>query len=107
VQHTLAAPWSPASDRGIYGFWIAVVWAAMLGGFGLDFARYMGETPPPPFILHFHAAVYVFWLGLVTCQILWIETGNPPAHRHGGVGSMASAPDPSGGVIRCGRALDR
>jgi hypothetical protein len=80
VQHTLATPWSPASDRKIYGLWIAVVWAAVLAGFGLDFTRYIGETPPPPFILHFHAAVYVLWLGLVTFQILWIETGNVRRH---------------------------
>jgi hypothetical protein len=26
MQHTSATPWSPASDRKIYGFWIAVLW---------------------------------------------------------------------------------
>lgn len=76
----LVTPWSPASDRKIYGVWIALVWAGMLAGFGLDFARYLGETPAPPVILHFHAAVYVLWLGLVSFQILWIETGNVRRH---------------------------
>jgi hypothetical protein len=61
--------------------WIALVWAAVLAGFGLDFARYLGESPPPPFILHFHAAVYVLWLGLVTLQILWVEVGNLRRHK--------------------------
>jgi hypothetical protein len=77
---TPAAPWSPASDRKIYGVWIGVVWAAVLAGFGLDFTRYVGEMPAQPFILHFHAAVYVLWLGLVSFQILWIETGNVRRH---------------------------
>jgi hypothetical protein len=47
----------------------------------MDFARYMGETPPPPFILHVHAAVFVLWLALVALQILWIEIGNPRRHK--------------------------
>jgi len=61
--------------------WIGVVWAAILAGFGLDFARYQGEAPPPPFILHFHAAVFVLWLTLVTLQILWVEMGNLRRHK--------------------------
>ncbi len=81
VQGSLTTPQSPASDRKIYGVWIGMVWAGLLAGFGLDFTRYLGEMPaPPPFILHFHAAVYVLWLGLVSFQILWIETGNVRRH---------------------------
>lgn len=72
--------WSPASDRKVYAVWIGVVWAAVLVGFGMDIARYLGEAPAPPFILHIHAAVYVLWLVLVTLQILWIETGNIRRH---------------------------
>ena len=62
MNQVAALAWSPASDRKIYAIWIAVVWAAILVGFGMDFARYVGEAPPPPFILHFHAAVYVLWI---------------------------------------------
>lgn len=58
-----------------------MVWAAILAGFGLDFARYQGEAPPPPFILHFHAAVFVLWLTLVTLQNLWVEMGNLRRHK--------------------------
>ena len=46
-------------DRKIYIGWIAIVWAAIISGFGLDFGRYMAERPGPPLILHLHAAVYV------------------------------------------------
>jgi hypothetical protein len=81
MQQVAATAWSPASDRKIYAVWIGMVWAAILAGFGLDFTRYLGEGPQPPFILHFHAAVYVLWLGLVTLQILWIERGNLRRHK--------------------------
>ena len=81
MQRVAATAWSPASDRKIYAVWIGVVWAAILAGFGMDFARYAGEAPPPPFILHVHAAVYVLWLGLVSFQILWVEMGNLRRHK--------------------------
>jgi hypothetical protein len=81
VQQVTVTAWSPVRDRKIYAVWIAMVWAGILAGFGLDFVRYLGETPPPPFILHFHATVYVLWLGLVTLQILWIEIGKVRIHK--------------------------
>ncbi len=49
MQQVAATAWSPASDRKIYAVWIGVVWAAILAGFGLDFVRYLGEMPRPPF----------------------------------------------------------
>src|ERR1700691_4369204 len=81
MQQVAATAWSPASDRKIYVVWIGVVWAAILAGFGLDFVRYLGETPPPPVILHVHAVVLVLWLGLVTLQILLVETGKLRRHK--------------------------
>lgn len=81
MQQVAAIAWPPASDRKIYAIWIGLVWAAILAGFGMDFARYLGEAPPPPFILHFHAAVFALWLALVTFQILWIEIGNVRRHK--------------------------
>ncbi len=76
-----ARTWDPRSDRKAYIVWIACVWAAIIAGFGLDFARYLGETPAPPLILHFHGAVYVAWLALVTTQVLLVEGGKVRLHR--------------------------
>jgi hypothetical protein len=78
-----AAPkaWPAASDRKIYIVWMGVVWAAILAGFGVDLVRYFGETPAPPLILHFHAAVYVSWLVLASTQIFLVEAGNVRLHK--------------------------
>jgi hypothetical protein len=83
---TAAAPgavraWDSRSDRKAYLVWIACVWAAIVAGFGLDFGRYLGEAPAPPFILHVHGAIYVVWLSLVTTQILLVEGGRVRLHK--------------------------
>lgn len=71
---------------------MAAIWLAMLGGFGLDFARYVHESPPPPALLHVHAAVYVAWLVLVTVQIFLVEAGNVRLHmRLGWATAIVSA----------------
>src|SRR5579871_1514869 len=72
------------TDHKVYTVWMATVWVAMLGGFGLDFARYLHESPPPPVLLNVHAAVYVTWLVLVSVQILLIEGGNVRLHMRMG-----------------------
>ncbi|HTY93957.1 MAG TPA: hypothetical protein VMC02_08715 [Steroidobacteraceae bacterium] len=63
---------------------MGVIWAAVLLGFVPDLPRYFHESPPPPSILHFHAAVFFLWLILVTLQILWIETRKFRLHRQMG-----------------------
>lgn len=89
---TISAVLPPRTDRNAYVVWMAVIWAAMLAGFGLDFRRYLGETPPPPAILHIHAAVYVFWLVLVSIQILLVQNGNIRLHmRLGWATAIVSA----------------
>jgi hypothetical protein len=42
MQQVAATARSPAGDRKIYAVWIGMVWAAILAGFGMDFARYLG-----------------------------------------------------------------
>jgi hypothetical protein len=79
---TPAGPaWAATGDRGIYVLWIALIWAGTLVGFVPDIGRYLAETPAPPFILHFHGAVYTVWLALVTAQIALIEVKKPALHR--------------------------
>jgi hypothetical protein len=52
----------------------------------------MHETPPPPGILHIHAAVYVFWLVLVSMQIFLVQSGNIRFHmRLGWATAIVSA----------------
>ena len=71
---------------------MSIIWAAMLAGFGLDFGRYLGETPPPPHILHIHGAIYVVWLILVSVQIFLVQTGNIRLHmRLGWATAIVSA----------------
>jgi len=48
VHHVATTAWSPASDRKIYVVWIGLVWAAILAGFGLDFAAIWARRPHHP-----------------------------------------------------------
>jgi hypothetical protein len=83
---------STRTDRKIYMVWMAMIWVAILGGFGLDFPRYLHESPPPPALLHVHAAVYLAWLVLVSVQVLLVEAGNVRLHmRLGWATTIVSA----------------
>jgi len=73
--------WDPRTDRKAYMVWMALVLLAVVGGFGIDFVRYLGESPPPPAILHVHGAVYAAWLALVVIQIALVEKGDIRSHR--------------------------
>ena len=87
---TLAArAWHPASDRKAYIVWMGAVWVAVLSGFGLDFVRYLGETPAPPLILHLHGAVFVVWMVLVSTQIFLVEASNVKLHKQLGWATAA------------------
>jgi len=76
-----ARAWLPSSDRKAYIVWMATVWLAVLVGFGVDFTRYLSESPAPPPILHIHGAVYVTWMALVSAQIFLVESGKVKLHR--------------------------
>ncbi len=71
---------------------MGIIWAAILGGFALDFRRYMGEIPPPPIILHVHGAIYAIWLVLVSVQIFLVQSGDIRLHmRLGWATAIVSA----------------
>ena len=71
----------PAKDRGIYGVWIGLIWAGMLGGFVPDLKNFLSEAPPPPVVLHAHAIVSTLWLAAITAQIALVEVRNVALHR--------------------------
>ncbi|QUD88528.1 hypothetical protein [Phenylobacterium montanum] len=79
------------ADRKITLVWILSIWAVVLFGFGADFARFLHEAPAPPFILGLHGAFSVTWLGLVSTQVLFAETGNIRLHRRLGWWTIAVA----------------
>jgi hypothetical protein len=78
VAHKLSVR---SADRNIFVVWMGLIWVAVIVGFVPDFARYLGEAPPPPLILHFHAAIFLLWLVLVSLQIFWVKVGNLRLHR--------------------------
>lgn len=84
-----AAARPPPSDRGIYVLWISWIALACALGFGGDFSSYLSERPPPPLLLHVHAAAYVLWLLLVGAQILLVENSRVALHRR--LGWVAAA----------------
>lgn len=75
------AAWAAVNDRGIYVVWVGFLWAMTLAGFLPDLGRYMGETPAPPLILHFHGAVYTVWLVLISVQVGLVERGKVALHK--------------------------
>src|SRR5215469_4345382 len=79
-EMSLAAKLPVRSDRKVYIAWMAAIWAAIVVGFGTDIARYIEEAPPPPLILHLHAAVAVVWLVMVSILIFLVESGNIRLH---------------------------
>jgi len=64
--------WSARDDRTAYAVWLGVLWVGMIAGFGLDFSKYLHESPAPPTILHVHAAVFAVWMLIVTSQVMLV-----------------------------------
>ncbi len=59
-------PW----DRAYHLLWLIIAWAALIAGFGPgSYAHMTGARPPDPPIVDLHAAVFSFWMVLVTVQI--------------------------------------
>jgi hypothetical protein len=65
----LRGAWSTRDDRVAYAVWLGVLWVGMIAGFGLDFPKYLSESPPAPLVVHVHAAVFTVWMLIVTAQV--------------------------------------
>ena len=79
-------------DRLFYLGFAVVAWAVVIIGFGpglLD--RLQGRLPPPPLILHAHAAAFAGWLALFTTQTLVIKAHRIELHKKLGLIGAALA----------------
>jgi len=84
---TATLPWR--ADRNVTLVWIAMIWTFVLFGFGADVARFLHESPPPPLVLDVHGLFSVFWLGLVSTQVVLAETGKIRLHKQLGWATIA------------------
>jgi hypothetical protein len=73
--------WSAREDRVASAVWLSILWAGMLAGFGVDIPRYLKESPPPPMVLHVHAAVFTVWMLILTAQVLLVLRNRVAWHR--------------------------
>jgi hypothetical protein len=82
-----ALPWR--ADRKVTLVWIVMIWTFVLFGFGADLARFLHESPAPPLVLDLHGLFSVFWLGLVSTQVVLAEAGKIALHRRLGWATVA------------------
>jgi uncharacterized membrane protein YozB (DUF420 family) len=82
----------PRADRNAFLILTALVWVAVVSGFGTDSFRHVSKHGLDyPLIVHFHAVVFVGFLALFTTQVVLIRTGHVAAHRRLGVAGAALA----------------
>jgi hypothetical protein len=73
--------WSAREDRVPSAVWLGILWAGMLAGFGLDFSRFLHESPPAPFVVRIHAVVFSSWMLILTAQVLLVLGNRVAWHR--------------------------
>jgi hypothetical protein len=77
-------------DRTFFLTCAVMAWIAILRGFGPElYGHFIGASPFPPLIVHFHAAAFFGWLILFTTQIWLIRSKRLALHRR--LGLMAAA----------------
>ncbi|HEY1630144.1 MAG TPA: hypothetical protein VGF56_02460 [Rhizomicrobium sp.] len=88
------APFAPFHkwDRNFFLLYVGLIWLGILMGFGSDLVSHFAKHRPayPP-IVHFHAAVFVSWLVVLTAQVLLIRTRRHDVHYKLGVAAMGLA----------------
>jgi len=82
-----AAPFAPQhpADRNFFILLVSLTWLGVVSGFGLDMIDHFKGTRPYPLIVHFHAALFVGWLVLLTTQVLLIRNRRADIHRRLGM----------------------
>jgi len=73
--------WSPREDRSGFLVWLALLWVALIAGFGVDIGRFLHETPPAPRVVDLHAFVFTGWMRLLTAQVLLVAGDRIALHR--------------------------
>ncbi len=74
------------SERNFLLILVALVWAAIIGGFGPEIAHHLiTHAAPYPLVLHFHGVAFFGWLALLTAQVLLIRAHRRDLHIKLGV----------------------
>jgi len=86
-----------STSSAIYVFMAALFVVTAIASFaptsiGLISRVLSGEQPPPPFVVHFHAASMTLWLLLLSVQATLAEKNRLAAHRRLGKTSVVLAP---------------
>ena len=85
-------PARPGADRNAFLGFTALVWVAVLSGFGTDsFSHVSKHGLDYPLIVHFHAIAFVGWLVLFTTQVALIRNGRADIHRRLGLAGAGLA----------------
>lgn len=82
------APFAPqrSSDRNFFLALLALTWAGIIGGFGLDMADHIRHPAYAyPLIVHLHALLFVGWLVLLTTQMMLVRGKRLDLHRRLGL----------------------
>ncbi|HWU74233.1 MAG TPA: hypothetical protein VN137_12175 [Sphingomonas sp.] len=80
-------------DRAFFLIYLVLIWAGIVGGFGLDMLRKAAKGGLHyPLAVHAHAVVFGGWLLLLTAQIVLVESGNLRIHRKLGVVAVVLLP---------------
>jgi uncharacterized membrane protein YozB (DUF420 family) len=72
-------------DRNFFLLLLVLTWLGIVSGFGLDMIGHLKSSRPYPLIVHFHAALFVGWLVLLTTQVLLIRNRRANIHRRLGM----------------------
>ena len=80
ILHVRGA-WSARDDRTPSAVWLGILWLGMILGFGMDFSRFLHESPPAPRVLYVHAFVFTGWMLLLTAQVLLVLGDRIAWHR--------------------------